>query len=390
MTTYSIDELITALTTDEVKSSIYTILDSLGISTTSWQPGAPTRTIIAVLSQMFAAKEAVTVEAVKGMSLELSPALDSGLPSQWLKNNAIEVYGVTPIEAEFASNDVVFTNAGGGVFGPFAPGDVVVSNSTNDKTYVNTEIFSLLALGTATVNMQAQEIGTDSNAAIGQIDGLVTTLPLVSVTNLVPFAGTDGETSDELKQRCRDSRGALSPNGPRSAYDYVAKTPTLNGGVSITRVRVLPPPGDGTQTVVIANAAGIVSAPNVALVQIGIDAHATPEVATVTVVSATAVPLTYVVNLYVSTRAGISSSAWQTLVKDALVNYVPTIPIGGVVIPPASGKVLWRAILGTVEALSPYVLQATLGAEVDTALTLSQVATLDAANVTVNVTQVTT
>lgn len=382
-----IDDLLKPSTTDEIKAQIYQLLEGLGVSTTSWLAGAPTRTVIAVVSAVLSGFTNLAVTIARSGFLDTA---EGG----WLTLLALLVYNVTRVEATFATGEVTLDNTAGGVFS-FGAGEVIFKNTATSKTYVNVAPFTLGALETGkVVAVVAQELGTDSNAAPGQIDALVTTLTGVTVTNALAVVGVDAELDPDLRQRCRDSLGALSPNGPRAAYEYVAKTPELNGGVAVTRVKRLTPPGDGTLTIVIAGPAGPVGGATVALVQTGIDEHATPEVVTATVADSVAKPFTRNVTLHVSAAAGLTTTDWQTLAKAALADYVAQLAIGGLVLPPAtSGVVPWRALVGELEAIEidevrGYVLHASLDTEADVALLENEVATLDTGTVTVTVVQV--
>lgn len=380
MTTLAIDDLLTAATPAEVLATLYELLEDLDLPTTTWESGDPLRTVLAVLAQVLGGYSTLQVVMVKSGFLDEA---EQG----WLTLIAREVYGVERIEATSASTDVTLTNAGGGVYS-FDPGELVVKNSTTGATYVNTAIVSLGASTTLTgVNVQAQDVGSAGNAAIGQIDTLVTQLTDVTVTNPDQAAGTDEETDPALRDRCRLRLGALSPNGPARAYEYVALTPELNGGVAVTRVRVLPPPGDGTVTIVIAGAAGTISGGDVALVQAGIDEWATPSSVDATVQSATGIALSPTVDIYVDTAAGMSDPEWTTAVENALLAWVPTLPIGGVDLG-AGGIVSYRAMIGVLENINQYVLEARVTPASDTPLDANEVATLDQGDITVVVHQI--
>src|SRR5690606_7731376 len=61
----------------------------------------------------------------------------------------------------------------------------------------------------------------------------------VSVTNPNALVASDLETDQQLRVRCRERLGALSPMGPWDAYSYAAKTAQLSTGgpAGITHVR---------------------------------------------------------------------------------------------------------------------------------------------------------
>lgn len=389
MALLTIDQLFTPLTKEQVKQKLYDLAAGLGLPTTAWVSGAPTRVLIAILSEIYG-----TFLAPLLVSLAKSGFLDDA-EGNWLTLLAAKVYGVTRIEATFATGEVTVTNAGAGVYA-FEIGEFSVRNSTTGATYHNAAYFEINGAGAVAVDIVADVAGSAGSSGPGDIDELVVAITNVSVTNADDVLGVDAESDEDLRQRCRDRLGALSPNGPADAYRYVALTPELNGGANVNRCLVKEASGDATLTIVVAAPDGAPTGGDVTLVQAAIDAYATPDSVTATVFAAIEQALTYTVNVIVSTEAGLTTSEWQTLIKQTLVDWVRTIPIEGIRLadPPALGKVPWRSVVGVVERIqvtagSPYyVKQASLSSEVDVTVAASKVATLELADVTVNVTQV--
>lgn len=385
-----LDTLFASMTPAQVKRQLYTLLDGLGLQTTAWFSGAPTRTLIAIVAPLLSGLANV------GVLLARSGFLDTA-EGEFLKLLARLVYKVEPIEATFATGAVTLDNVGGGSFDSpgFDAGDVVFRNVTTDATYVNSAPFALAALQTGlVVPVVAQQLGAALNAAPGEVSEIVTTMLGVNVTNALAIEGRDAELPDELRQRCLDSLGALSPAGPQAAFDYVARTPELNGGVAVTRSRKVPPTGDGTLLLIVAGPGGALSSPDVALVQAGVDAHATPDNTTAIVQSATNKALSYVVTVYVDADANRDDVYWEELTKATLVEYVRRQPIGGQNFG-AGGVVPWRGVIGELRAIRVddvpgYVLQAGLASEADTAIAGTEVPVLDETDVTVTVVQVAT
>jgi hypothetical protein len=143
------------------------------------------------------------------------------------------------------------------------------------------------------------------------------------------------------------------------------------------------------------------SGPDVALVQLGIDDNAEPATVTATVISATAVPLTVATDVYLPASTGLLGADVQVFVKAALLAYingadatedapaVPPLPIGGVDTG-GGGKVPWRALVGVIEHATASggdqpIVEATLTAETDIMLGVTDVATLIAGAITVTV-----
>jgi hypothetical protein len=108
MATFSIDELITPLETEEIKTSVYSALATVGVTTTTWKPGAVVRTIIAIVAVILHALSVLVSNIARSGFL----ALASGT---WLALKARYDYAVEKQEAEFASGTVLVSNASGGV-----------------------------------------------------------------------------------------------------------------------------------------------------------------------------------------------------------------------------------------------------------------------------------
>lgn len=385
--TITIDDLVSPPSADELRQALYDLYEGLGLQVTTWHPGDPTRTLTAATAQILAVFAELQAQAIRG-------GFRDDAEEGWLELLSRLMYGVDKITATFATVDLTFDNAGGGVFA-YDPGEVIAKNPLTGKTYVNTAALAIGALETGVIcPFIAQEAGSESNAGAGDISELVTAMLNVTVTNATAASADDTETNESLRERDVLSLGALSPDGPSAAYEFIAKTPALNGGVAVTRARQSTPAGDGTFTLWIAGSAGAVGPSDVATVQDAIDELAVTSTATCTVESATPSALTVSVDLYVPASAAILDADWESEAKAALIAYVDALQIGGLDLG-AGGKVLWRALVGVLEALDggdgahPKPLQATLGSETDVALAENEVATLDAGDIAITVHQVT-
>lgn len=372
-----IEDLITPSTTDDVKESLYETADLLGLNTTSWVSGSVLRTFMAIVAVVLAGFSSLVDTIARAGFLDTAV-------SGWLTLLARYVYAVERVEQTYGSGTVTLTNTGSGVFA-LDPGEFQVAHASTGKVYTNTAAIALGAFATVNVDVIALEGGTESNAAAGTLTDIQTSMADVTCTNAADIVATDEETDEDLRERCRDSLGALSPNGPAAAYEYVAKTPSLVGGAAITRVALGTPPGDGTLTVYLADADGVVSGGDVALVQAGFDEWATPSTATVTASSAVGVSVTFSVTIWVDAGMGLTGAAWQTLVKQTIVDWINTLPIGGLTT--STTGIQWRKVIGVVEALKG-VHEAKLLSEVDIPLAENNVATCGLGDVTVTVNQV--
>lgn len=383
---FTLSQLFAKTTTEAVEKQMYDYMAAAGLTTTAWQAFSPTRVLVHVFAIVLAATINLVVDVIRGGFI-------STAEGDWLALTSKEVYNVDKIEATFATgtNCLVLNNSGGGVY-HFDPDQLVVKNTITGKTYRNTNVVDVGALQTGVlVSLRADEIGTDSNATPGQITTMVTTALGVTCTNTGAVVGQSAEADQALRDRDLAKLASLSPNGAKGAYEYVAKTPTLNGNVSVNRAKIPAPPGDGTLQVIVANPLGPVSSGDVALVQAGIDKYATPSTVTATVVSAVAAVQSYTVLVWLPLKSGLTTADVTSMVRTALVNYINSLPIGGLNIPPGN-LIPWRALVGVVENASLNngttrpIAQAKLASEVDVVLASNAVATLDPLSVAVVVT----
>ncbi len=393
MAIFDLNQLFTPKTKEAFAQDIFDYMTSVGLPVTQWEALSPLRTLVFAFARLIAVIQNLIVQAIRGGFRDTADA-------NWLPLLSFQQYGVTAIEATFAAGIDCMTldNAGGGIY-HYDPQELVVKGTVNGKTYHNTNVVDVAALQTGVlVSLSADEVGASSNMSAGQAVELVTTALGVTPTLIGNITGQDDEAPEALRTRDLDALGALSPNGAAGAYEYVAKTPALNGGVAVNRTRVIPPTGDGTVRIILAGPVGPVSAPDVALVQAAFDEQCTPEVVTAIAESATAAALSYDVTIKVRLKGAPDNATLSTMVKAALVDFVngnapegiEPLPIGGLV----GNTIPWLTIVGVVENASPDggetkpVLVANLGIEIDTGLAETDVATLDAGSVAVTVVRI--
>jgi phage-related baseplate assembly protein len=341
----TLDELTTPMTVEEVKTSIYTAIAAQGVDVTTWKEGAPTRTMIAAVAIVLAAGSKLQSLIAQMGFLALSQG-------EWLTQVALYVYGVERSDGTFATGEVTLTNTGGGVYAG-DPGDLIFINTTTEKTYRNTAAFSIAAFEPdVIIPIQAIEIGSASNAQGGEIDDFETPLLGVTVTNADAVVGLDAELDAALVARCNAKTGILSPNGPADAYAYLALAATDDDGtpIGVTRVRTVPL-GDGVLDVYVADATGeIADSDDLDAIDELIQTRAVPLGITANVLSATpiTVPVTY--ELWIRATS-ITDAAIREAVEEALTAFMASQPIGGIEIPPDSGKVYVSAIETVIGAV---------------------------------------
>lgn len=375
----TLEQLTKPLTRAEVEAAIYAALAAKGVSTTSWKTGSPTRTLIVAFAFVMSAFSKLSAEIAKSGFLELS----SG---DWLAAVAKYVYGVDKDTGAFATGNLTLTNTAGGVYSGVA-GDLIASNPTTGKTYRNTAAYNIAAgsVGTptvVTVPFQAVELGTGSTSTPGTITTLVTALNGVAVTNAAALVGRDAESDAALRLRCQEKIGTLSPNGPRDAYSFVAKSAKRADGsaIGVTRVRVIAD-GNGSVTVYVATASGTITgtagdpATDLGAVNDAIQKKCAPLGVTATLVAATAKTIAPTYQLWVQNTSGLTDDQIKTAVATALTNYLATIPIGGLNTAGGYGFVYFTALESVIGGANP------------TAPTVRVLLTVPAADVTIAVSE---
>lgn len=379
---------LATLLVQETKAAIYStalgVATAIGLPVTTWQAGDPTRSLYHVTSELIATLEAVVVGYIQSGFLDYATG-------DWLKILADQVYGVTVPPATAATTDVLLTNTGGGVY-TIEAGDLTFKNSANGKTYRNTTGGTLPAKvgatnGELTVTVVADELGSGSSAGAGEIDALVTTLLRVTCSNPTAAVGTDEQDESVTRVQCRERLGRLSPNGPKEAYNDVARDPDLTGTSAVTRVRSYADSDTGDVTVYLASGSGALAEPDRLLVEDAILTWATPLCITPSVQSAVevVVPITYELWIYKSCNA--TASEIEDAVDSALGVMFASRPIGGDIIAPATTGALYRSMIeSTIRGVYSQAFRVSVTSPSgDTALTNGQVASLGTVTPTINI-----
>lgn len=140
---------------------------TLDLPTTSWQPGAVVRTVMAIMAVElskgdsavalqaqggfldFAATGFVTVTDIDGSTTTIAVSPDPSIPGQnpnanptWLDVLASSVYNVTRTPGSAATNPLWLVNTTGASFGTFAPGTFHAGNNITGATYTAQNAFT--------------------------------------------------------------------------------------------------------------------------------------------------------------------------------------------------------------------------------------------------------
>ncbi len=380
--TVSLSTLLVQAGKEAIYETAIGVARAIGLPTSTWQAGDPTRSLFHVESEVLATLEEVVVSFIQSGFLDYATG-------DWLKILAEQVYGVTVPEATYATTDVELTNGGGGYYPSIEAGDLTFKNSTTGKTYRNTTGGTLdSGPGTTlTVTVVADEAGSDSSASAGEIDEMVTPLEGVTCTNADAAVGVDEQSEDTTRAQCRAKLDALSPNGPARAYEYVALTPELAGTSACTRVRAYSDSDVGDVTVYLAGPSGGVSEPDRALVEEAILEWATPLCITPTVSAATSVtvPVTYELWIYKSVNK--TAAEIEEDIETDLETMFSTRAIGGDIIAPATTGKLYKSLIeSTIRSTFSQAFRVSVSLPSgDTSLANGEVATLGTVTATINI-----
>jgi hypothetical protein len=362
-TTPTLASLIQSYTTAQIFTKWISILQSLGVSTDSWQTGDPTRETGYAFSEILAAFEDPDV----GFPATIAGGLLGLAAGPWLSLLGAQNFNTTRNFATFAESSVTLTNETSSDFGDFEIGDVTLEDSETKATYRNLTAFSLGPNATATFDVAADIAGTVSNAGIGEIDTINTPgMPGVTCTNTTVAIAIDDEADDKYTERCQEKFGSVSPAGPRDAYDYAIKTPSLQTDASntsnVTRTLPLEESDFGDAIIFIAGAGGALSSDDVTRAQDTIEKWANPFVVGAEMISASnvVIPVTYQLWLYDSIN--LTDSQIEAVVAAALAKAFEDRDIGGDKLTPGSSGYIYvdwiKAII--IEAVAPYAFKCTV------------------------------
>lgn len=344
----TVDELTRPLTLAECRAAIYAYLEANGIVTSAWKPGGAARTIIYAVALLGSAFS--SLQALLAKSAFLSTAT-----GDWLTLTARHVYGVERSLGTFAASEVTLVNAGVGVYSG-DPGDLIFSAPANGKSYRNSEPYTISGAGTYVIPVVAIELGSASSVAEDGISELVTPLSGVTVDGSTAAVGADEETDEALRSRCRATLGTLSPNGPKDAYDAIARSATRVDGteVGVTRIAAVAD-GEGHVDVYVATASGAVPGDSedpgtdLGAVAFAIRSQVEPLSVEARIFSASELSIAVTYEAWVP-QSSLSDEQLEDAVELALSAWLARVPIGGQVLPGEPGRVYVSAIQAAISA----------------------------------------
>ena len=315
--TIQVSSLFTVESAAKILDRGLEVARSVGLLVDTWRTGDPTRSLYKYLADVLNTYEEIVAQYIRS-------GFRSTAEGDWFTVLAKEVYGVDRVEATFATPTITLSNGGGGHYEIESDGDLTVKSSATDKTFHNTSTGTLAAGSSAIVfELVADEAGSDSTVAVDELDTLITTLLGVTIDSSTAATATDEQSDPSLDDQCGDTLGALSPNGPPDAYQFVARSSDLTGVTDVTRAKSIADDDTGDVTLYVASDSGAVAGASVTAVQAAIEEFATPLCITPTVVNST--PVTVDVT---ATIEGVDiPTGFEATISAALVTKFKTINI---------------------------------------------------------------
>ena len=406
MTTPTFDELIQPQTVDAHRAAMQAAGEAVGQDYSALPPLDMNRTLaLQATPTAMSTRDTLINEAIRG-------GLKDWAEGDWLELLAENVFGLEGgrFPETHARTTVTFTNAGSGEW-HFNPGEQIIKSEVTGRAYFNESAFSLFPTGdpegrdVVDVVVVAEEPGSDWNAAANTLTIMQPAIDDVTLTNAQAAIATDEETDAQLRTRCDDALGALSPDGavnayrdvarnayvlPDGTYVYTHKPEDYAGAASlgITRVQVVEhSPDMGDVSVYLATAAGIPSVDYVNAIHALILQWARPNgVAYLGTFAATLVTINIAYTAVYRTRYGVTEAELTEFVDDALSAFFvdeERNPLGGVIgIVAAPDGVLvsdeLRAIIsqaqGSPDAPAPIVKVSSIAPSGDTTLAPGELA----------------
>jgi hypothetical protein len=349
--------LLTKQTADAILASMIEVAALVGLPVDTWRVGDPTRTQFRALSRKLETADAVQVELAKAAFI--TGPEGQRAEGDWLTLRVKDVYNVEREEGTFAAPTITLDNAGGGLFEIDTRG-LVVSSSASGATFRNQAPVTINPLETGVeVSVVADEVGAAGTVGLDEIDTIVSpTLTGVSVVASTAASGSDEQSDTGLIEQALATLGALSPNGPADAYEFVARNSTLTGIEGVARAQADGDTDDGTVTVYVAASTAGLDGGSVAAVQEAIDTWAQPLCTDATVVSGS--PQTVAVT-YVLTPA---HPAAQDAIEAAIDTYLAGVNFGG--------KITQSALVGIAHAVcGPTLIKAVVSVPASAETTLA-------------------
>lgn len=337
---FTLQSLFAASTAEKIFEKALHVAQQVGLVTTSWFVGDPTRSLYTTISMYLERLDKVAAQYVSGGYIDLAAEMSD---RKWAAMLAQNQFGYTPHEATYATCTVRLTNSGGGEY-EVEPGSLVVAS---DRAEYRSTSGGVLPAGPGTfldVEVECVTAGSSGGAAVGEVNQIVSEMLGVDVVNITPAFGLDAENARSIAEMCKLSLASRSPFGPVDKYRYVALDQELTGPTSVSRCSARASTTTGHVYITLASASGGVVQQDIDAVTEAIYHHALTLCVTPVVVSAveTTIDLNLLVRVYPCSK--VLPSTLQVAVSDALLSMFSELPIGG----DGDGKLYLGKVISTV------------------------------------------
>jgi len=365
--TIALADLVTLVTKDQAKNTIFSLLKGLGLPVNAWQSGNPALKFVDVVADLFTDVRLTVQNVAKGGYLD-------DAAGDWLTLLAKGFFQVDRKAAVFTEGKATLTCASGAGPHTISAGQLTAGDGL--RRFTNTTGGTLSA-GPSTLQLtwKAESPGAAWNVPVGTLTTLHTPLPGVAIANPDIGGGTwrtiegvDEESDPFLRDRCRLRWATLAIQTPADAYKFWALTVSS----SVTRVYVddQNPDGPGTARVYLAGPSGPVAAGIVTNVNTYIQPKR-PISSVITTLSATSLAVPITGTVYASAASGLTNA----VIQDAVSAFFRTLDIGGDRIPALDPARLFKdQIEKAIQALPGVKVVDLTGPASDLTMTNSQVA----------------
>lgn len=313
--------LLTQPTVEQLTQQVASLLSTARWPMTAWQPGSVLRTMVSVLMRPISDLAQSIVLIAKGGYLDTAKG-------EWLTLLASSLYETDRWTAQRCEITVSVYNPSGSDQ-PYAAGALVVGNAS-DYTFSNESVFTATAGTSTQTTFVAFSTGSAYNSVASAISviksGGIAGMTVTSIVDSSYVPGSDDESDDALRLRCRKKWSTLASCATQASLEYYA----TSIGPSITRAYAVADAQTGDVTVYCAGPPGS-ETPDIAdlsAVETVLNGLKRPICASVTVDSANVsyVPLT--AKIYVKKELQAKAEP-QCLAN--LTAYLYSLPIGGTI-----------------------------------------------------------
>jgi phage-related baseplate assembly protein len=348
--TVGIDQLRTRLTRNAAIDFLFAQLSAFGFNATGWKLDSKQHRFLRAFSTVWS-DQSETVRQVSNFTLN---DYATGTP---LTELARSNFGNDRHPAVKTEGPYKLTNTGATPY-TLTPGQLVLE-SIQGVQFISTTGGSLPATtGQLTVTIQALKAGALGNAPNSSITRFVTPLAGVTGTNEAgvggapwyTVSGADEESVPAIRERNRTRITTLNQVAmPADGYKFLAMSVP---GIERVKVDDANPRGPNTIDVYIATASGPATSADIADVQALINQKKSPS-ANVLVLGPALLSLNPAGIVHLS--PGFYTAARRAEVLQALIDFVNSLPIGGITLPPATSGVMPKSELDTAMSQIPGV-----------------------------------